>query len=220
MLRRKKMRQIIPYLFLLLISCTRPERTTMNASDLKAISMQQMGREEFAAWCAAEDNPQKHSQHIGNKTFDIKFLPAKLLAMREAGNGATADMVKSAEEHYSGLAYFSLRIKGEKMNGELLKQDLNNAGEYQQRVVYCSFGIQKDISLVTDQGDSIACAICQFERSFDVAPVTDFMLAFDHETVSKAKNLTIILNDNLFHNGLLRFSFTKEELECTPILKL
>jgi hypothetical protein len=220
MLRRKKMRHIIPSLLLLLVSCKRPEGTTANASDLKAIAMQQMGKEEFAAWCAADDNPQKHSQHIGNKAFEIKFLPAKLLAMREAGKDATAEMIKSAEEHYSGLAYFSLRIKGEKVNGELLKQDMNDAGEYQQRVVYCSFGIQKDISLVTDKGDSIACAICQFERSFDVAPVVDFMLAFDLETVSKAKNMTVILNDNLFHNGLLKFSFTKEELECTPILKL
>jgi hypothetical protein len=192
----------------------------MSAADLEAISKQQLSAEEFAGWCASENNPQRHVQKIGDKSFEVKFLPPELLAIREAGAGATPGMIKAAEEHYTELVYFNLRIKGEGTNGELLKQELKNAGEYQKRITYCSFGIQQDISLVTDNGDSIACAICQFERAFDVAPVTDFMFAFDRKTVERSKSLTIILNDNLFHNGLLKFSFRKEELECTPELKL
>lgn len=215
------MRRIIPYLLLLLASCTRPGKTTVASSaDLKAISMQQMSKDEFIEWCASENNPQKHSQQIGNKIFEVKFLPTKLLAMREVGKAASAEMIKTAEEHYSDLVYFNLRIKGDKMQGELLKQDLTSSVEYQDRVMYCSFRIQNDISLLTNEGDEIACAICQFERSFDVAPVTDFTIAFDRKKICNTKGLTIIFNDNLFRNGLVKFSFSKEELECTPTINL
>lgn len=213
------MRYFLPIFFLLLAACTRPGKTAMTSADLKDLSKQEMSKDEFVGWCAAEDNPQKHSQQIGDKVFEVKFLPAPLLAIREAGTDATAEMLAAAEEHYTDLVYFKLEIRGENAKGELLKQDLKNAAEYQQRVMYCSFRIQNDISLVTDKGDSIACAICQFERAFDVAPVTDFTIAFDRKAIGNAKSLTIILNDNLFHNGLVKFSFTEEELKCTPKIK-
>ena len=208
---------VIAFLFALVMSCTHPAGT-VDDRELKAMAAQQMDEQELVKWQASPENPQRHSQQLGSKIYELTYLPAELLAIREAGADATPEAIQQAKSHYTDLAYFALKVTDSTANGELLKQNLSSSQEYQRRVNYCSFAMQRDLSVVTSHKDSLACLLLHFERSFDVAPVVSFLLAFD-KSVTDASAATIIFDDNLFGNGRMKFSFTREELHCTPQLK-
>lgn len=205
-------------LFVMAASCSQPSGNVMSSAELQAVAGREMNVQEFNDWFAATENPHTRSQQVGDKTYRLVHLPAQLLALREAGKDAGDSALKAAETLYSELEYFRLEITGTTAKGELLKQDVGNAGEYQRRVSYSAFGMEKDIVLVADGTDSIPCALFHFERSFDVAPVASFMIAFDRKRVTAADKLTFVFHDDLFRNGLLKFSFTKEELLAVPKL--
>ncbi|MEO5645219.1 MAG: hypothetical protein ABIS12_17995 [Bacteroidia bacterium] len=177
-----------------------------------------MSKTDFKTWYDSEENPSRRSQTIGENTYRLVHIPKSLLALREAGVNSNDSVIKATEEHYSELEYFQLEIGGNQ-NGELLKQNLTDVAEYNRRVTYCAFDMQQDIHLVTDGQDSIPCALFHFERAYDVAPVGNFMIAFDKKRIATAKKITLVFTDNLFKNGIVKFSYLKEELLASPQMK-
>ncbi|HEY4798222.1 MAG TPA: hypothetical protein VII99_04010 [Bacteroidia bacterium] len=210
-------------------ACSEKENSsTLSKSEVKwekEAEGKELSKAEYKTWIGSQANPMLFKKKIQDIEYSLRYLPSDYLALREAGKDAKDSLIQQAKKHYSDLIYFEFNISVPDINYEAIKYNLpggqQKISEYDRRVSYCSFGIQKDISLVTDKGDSIPCSIVQFERSFDVAPVCTFQLAFAQQEMEKVKSeVTYTFHDNLFNKGIIKFSFSKADLTKVPKLTI
>lgn len=185
----------------------------------------ELSKAEYNSWISSEANPMLFRKKIGKTEYALRYLPADFLAMREAGKIADDSLVAEAKEHYEDMVYFQMKITIPGVSYEPLKHDLpagaEKGAEYDRRVKYCSFGMQNDISLVSEKKDTIPCSIMLYERSFDVAPVCNFQLAFNRTEIDRVTgNLSFVFYDNLFNQGIIKFTFRKEDLNKVPKLNV
>ena len=204
---------------LLLSACSQQNTEILTGDDLLTIRNTKVPAAEYSGWIATNAASLTKEQVLGDLTYRLTRVPADLLALREAGNQATHEALAEARAHYTDLVYFRLEIIANSHNGELLKKDLQSPQEYNRRVSYAAFGVQNDMSMKIGK-DSLACAMCQFERSFDVAPIATFMLAFDaDEEIANDNSVTVVFNDQLFNNGIIRFYWNAGEINAYPSLE-
>ncbi|HEU4717368.1 MAG TPA: hypothetical protein VFU15_06035 [Bacteroidia bacterium] len=207
------------YIFLLLLFASCKWNGQHPGRAFTDVSGKTLSPADYSRWFESDESTQQHLQQAGGKSYEVTFLPADLLALHEAGPGADENAIREAKTHYEDLVYFRLRIKDPDAGGEILKENISSPQDYQQRVTYCAFGMQRDISLLDEQNDTIPCALFNFERAYDVTPFVNFVCAFDRKEVGQCRFFTFVFNDRLFHNGFLKFSFTQEDLRNTPKLK-
>lgn len=206
-------------LFILIAGCAQSSSDAITSDDVKAIRATTVDAQEYPTWLTTNGASLTREQVIGDLTYKFTRIPSEMLAVREVGVDASEAQLTEAKSHYSELVYFRLEIVAANHNGELLKKDLTDVQEYNRRVTYAAFGAQKDISMELGT-DVIPCALCEFERSFDVAPVATFLLAFDiDEATADLNPVTLIFNDQLFNNGIIRFAWNAAEINAYPSLK-
>ncbi len=121
------------------------------------------------------------------------------------------------KEDFEDLQYFDLRIKINDFTKEFIKYDLESPQQYRDRIDYCAFGMQHDIKLI-DGKDTLNCVLFHFERGFDVIPYGHFILGFENQKNIMVNTKTLMFNDRLFNNGIIKFSFAPELMVNEPAL--
>ena len=117
------------------------------------------------------------------------------------------------------MQYYDLKIELKDGQGEFLKYKLASSNEdYEKRVKYCAFDMQKDIKLLAGN-DSMPCTLFHFERAYDLAPYGIFLLGFPLSKIGSDKEAAIVIQDKLFNKGILKFTFSESELKNLPKLK-
>jgi len=79
--------------------------------------------------------------------------------------------------------------------------------DYESSVKYLSFTIKNDFTLITETQDTIKCLGVLFERNYKLTPYKRLLLYFDN--VPEDKGITLIYNDQLFGNGLIKFNLSE-----------
>ena len=121
------------------------------------------------------------------------------------------------KEDFEDLQYFDLRINITGFAQEFIKFDLNSSDQYNERINYCAFKMQNDIVLI-DGLDTLNCVLYHFERAFDVVPYGHFLLGFEANRKKSISTKTLVFNDHLFNNGMIKFTFMPELMVKEPIL--
>jgi hypothetical protein len=207
------MRIIITILALLFFGCS-SENPNENTSMVDFTS-EEIPVTEFSSWVNEEATHLEKEKKIGQMKFSIRYNPADYMAMIELRTAEINDSSwKEAISHYTDLDYFKLTIEKENVQGELLKDGIRSPAEYEDRLKYYSFGFQNDIQMVS-ANDTLACSMCHFERSFDISPTTNFLIAFPKSAESNSDK-TIIINDRVFGTGRIKFTFSSKELTNYP----
>ncbi len=182
----------------------------------------QLNKEDLFAWIENEKNGlTKH--HIENKVdFTATYCNKDYLIAKEI----KVDEIKEENfntriKDFNGFEYFKIRIKRSDSNQEVLLYGLNNEGEYLERVNYLSYGFEENLALVRNNfKDTIYPSLYHFERTYGVVPYADIMVSFTEDTTVKDNNYKLIINDNVFGNGLIIYDFDKKKLNTAPKLKL
>lgn len=171
---------------------------------------------DFNAWISAEENNLVKSKDISELNYKMSFVPKECMAFKELkGQEYTNEEFDEALTHYKDMSYFNFRIEVPKEQGELLKYNLSSPQQYNDRINYMSFRMQKDIILVQDN-DTLFPGIFHFERIFEVAPFATVMLAFDNKKINLEKEFTIIYNDQLFNKGYIKYYYQPNLLIDLP----
>ncbi len=118
---------------------------------------------------------------------------------------------------FEDLQYFDIRIAIQNFHSEFIKYNLEDTDEYQRRISYCAFEMQKDIQLI-DGKDTLDCVLFHFERAFNVVPYGHFFLGFKPNPGKLISAKTIVFNDHLFNQGLIKFTFPPQLLVNEPTL--
>ncbi|MBI3518109.1 MAG: hypothetical protein HY062_01960 [Bacteroidetes bacterium] len=184
--------------------------------ELKNYTEEKVTVQEFVTWCADKNNKLNKSKDIADIRFDLSYRPAPCMAYLELRT-ETYDFPKFQEacNHYYDMSYFNFRLEVIDGTGELLKYKLQSPAQYEERVKYTSFEMQKDIYLVQGN-DTLLPGLFHFERIFEVAPYSTVMLAFDNKKFNKDSEFTIIYNDKLFEKGFVKFNYKNKQLINLP----
>ncbi len=206
------------YFTLLLGSCNNPESVSekvLAAGELNYAD-KEMPLPEFVTWVADKENELVKTKEIKDIIFNTAYMPGEVMAYMELKNKEySQSQFKEISEHYSAMSYFNFRIELKEGSGEVLKYNLSSAGQYNERLNYMAFNMQKDIYLVQNS-DTLYPGLFHYERIFEVAPYATAMLAFDNEKFKKDEEFTIVYNDRLFNKGLIKFNYRPKQLIDLP----
>lgn len=210
---------------LALFSCTEkqnglpPEGTEgMPAHEEKAIRETLLYPGEYIAWIKDPAHSFYQEKIIRDISFSALYKPYEYIACQEQRTDSIKEttLVKYREE-LGGMQYFDLRIAISGGTGELLKHQLNSAGDYEKRVDYFAFDMQNDIRLI-EAGDTLPCSLFHFERIYDVAPYSSFLLGFP-VSGKKSESKTLVFHDKVFNKGIIKFVFNAKNIATLPKLK-
>ncbi len=173
---------------------------------------------EFVSWCSNPANQLNKSKDISELKYSLIYMPMETMAFLELRN-QQYDYSKFQKTcgNYSEMTYFNLRIELTSGNGELIKYNLKTPAQYEERVRYTSFGMQNDIYLVQGN-DTLRPGLYQSERIFEVAPYMIASFGFDNKKFDNKKEITIVLNDQLFEKGFIKFNYKNGQLIDMPTI--
>lgn len=203
-------------------SCNREELSeTFKANgsenaDLKNYTAENINTTEFVSWCADEEHKLNKVKVISEMRYNLSYIPAQAMAVLELRTEEhDFSKFKTVSENYSLMSYFNFRIQIINGKGELLKHQLSSPAQYEARVKYFSFEMEKDICLVQGK-DTIYPGLFQFERIFEVAPYATVIFAFDNKMFNKNEEFTIVYNDKVFEKGFIKFNYKNKQLINLP----
>lgn len=175
--------------------------------------------EQYVDWMRDNKEQISFQKSEDQYQYELNYLPPEWLALQEIGNYAPSQKQWiEVIDSYAGTRYFQFRISVPGYREELLKNGIQNTDEYYRRVDYCSFGMQKDIGLIT-KTDTIPCSLFHFERTYGNTPYLSFMLGFEEKKV-ESPQCTFVFNDPVFSDQEIRIDIDQTIFEKTPQIKL
>lgn len=173
---------------------------------------------EYIGWFKGNENHLRKVQLVNGIQYTLEYRSPELLALLQQQNeNITKTELDSVMKDFSDLMQFRLLIEVPGSGQEFLKHNLSVDSDYEGRVKYYAFDMQKDVFLTTQNGDSIPCAMYHFERTYNVSPASVFLLGF--AGVNKDEKIEISLFDRAIGKDKIRFVFDPKELKNIPQLK-
>lgn len=185
-----------------------------------SFARESMIKEEYLEWVRDPENGLYREEEIDGLTFSVFYKPLDYVILQElASSGVAIDSFASYKKQYEGLQYFTLTIKSSQ-DADLLKHAITSERNYYQRIDYCSFRMQNDLQLVQGS-DTLACKLFHYERTYQVAPYTNFILAFEDNSTpntSLVHDKTLVFHDQAFGRGIVKLKLKANDLNKVPKL--
>lgn len=184
---------------------------------LFSCTKEKLDADEYIAYVENESNSFVHQKQIGDLVFQLQYCPTEYLVVKELNTQKIpqAFIDKKIKEN-NGLLFFKLRIKTGS-GADVLHYNIASDEDYYHRIDYLSYGFEEDVALINDK-DTIFPGTFLFERTYGISPNADFVLMFDSK-IKKDESFQIIIDDKVFNNGLLKFSYSEKDLAGIPQLK-
>ncbi len=172
----------------------------------------------FVKWVEDGTHGLRKGRTFDNFIYTAQYKPWPYIICEEQRKEEIPDSIaKKRLKELNGMQYVDLKIELKEGGGELLKYKLQSPKEYESRINYFSFGMQKDIQLI-EGGDTLPCLLFHFERVYNVAPYATFLLAFPLGKDTKADK-TLVFFDHGFNNGIIKFFFDGRDIKNVPQLE-
>lgn len=206
------------------MSCSEKSRIHDTSESIPSVAEEQNYSEtslspgEYVQWFKGNHNHLQKSQNVNGVKYTLSYRTPEFLAlMQQQNENITKSELDSAMQDFSDLVQFRLQIEVPGSGQEFLKYNLTSESDYESRVNYYAFEMQKDIFLKTEKGDSIPCSIYHFERSYGASPSSVFLIAFAGVNTNEKMEITVF--DREIGKEKIRFVFDPKELKNIPQLK-
>jgi len=167
---------------------------------------------QFLVWYESDKNPLRKKQVIGDIEYTCTYMTTDYFKARDIAAGSNEED-KSPDES----EYYKVNIKI-KDGIEPLTYHAKDKTESFERINYLVSCVNDDILLISGAGDTLSCQLHHYERVYHVGNTLSVLFIFD-KTKEEDTEKSIVFYDRLFGNGLLTFTFSKEETENIPKLK-
>lgn len=150
----------------------------------------------------------------------VQFQPIDYLCLLETTGNIHEMEINKLRAKYEGLTHFKFSIGSSDQETDPLKL-INNGMAYEDAIVYFAFDVKRDFCLVSN-GDTLACVIHHFDRSYGLRPIIELVLGFPQtqmETLKEDMPIKLCFYDRLYGSGYNEFVFLKKDLIDLPILK-
>jgi len=196
------MNRIITYslLLTLLIGCTTDK---------------QLDGKSYLAWVKSPAHQLKQEKELGGIKYTVQYKPYEFIVLNEEkAYSLEASLLTKRKAELAGMSYYNIRIATAN-NKDLLNQGVSDKAQYTKRLNYLSYDFQHDIQLETAE-ESVACSLYHFVQGHGVVPYIDMVVGFT--TTAQAVNQTLIINDQVFGNGKIKFYIDKTDIKNVPEL--
>ena len=192
-------------------------------SGKKAVNKQAaytLSKDEYTKWLqnnATKIDEVKSSKEFGDIVVTLNYVPAEKRALREAGSSTAPGFEAALDEARKFLTY-QLKIN-HKDGLDVLNTQSEMYRDYESRVKYFSFGIQRKLYL-TVGAKRIPCALMHFERTFGLGKELMLNLAFDSKEIPETEESPVLTwEDDFFGIGKINLSIGKNEINTLPQIK-
>lgn len=175
---------------------------------------------DFVKWVENPANGFRVSKNTQEFVYTLQYQPiAYLVAREKRSNSLSKALLEQETDARKDLQYFNFRIAlaDGSSSGSLLKHNLHDPAEFEQRVAYFSSAMQNDLSLVCGK-DTLPCLLFHFERIYDVAPYTNFLLGFQLGTEER-QDLQFIYDDKILGTDPVLLVVKADALRNIPPIK-
>ncbi len=197
---------------MLLIMCSCKENGRGSIYEVSSVA-------DAKAFVEAESKKKSYETKIEDVNFTLKHISNEQMALRGLGDMShrTQASFDSILKGYDGLLFFNLEISIDDFNEELLHYKPQPGDDYEERVAYYAFGMQKDICIVVAEKDTIPCAMYHYERNYGVSPKNNFMLGFN---TSHVKDAVLVYDNPYLPTGPVKFALNEQELFTHSQIKI
>lgn len=159
----------------------------------------------------------KSSKEFGDVVVTLNYIPAEKRALREAGSLNSPVFETALEE---ARKFFACQLTISHKEGlDILNTQSEIYRDYESRVKYFSFGIQRKLYLTTGS-KKVPCALMHFERTFGLGKALTLNLAFESkELATTGESPVLTWEDDFFGIGKINLSIGKNELNALPQIK-
>jgi hypothetical protein len=187
------------------------------APGVESTAAEELQPAEYVKWCRDPENRLLKKKELEELTFSLQSKPAEyVVCMEQQKNQIPEATLQEGLKELEGLDYYDFKIEVTSGMGELLKHNVHSTEEYNNRVSYFAFDMQKDIKMI-EGADTLDCALFHFERAYDVAPYAVFLLGFPKGKSASEK--VFFYQDKVFNKGIIKFTYSPDELTRIPKLK-
>lgn len=171
---------------------------------------------EYVSWVENPENGLRVSAATDDLVFTLQYQPIAYNVVREAKKPTLSKALLEQEtRERDGLQYFMFRIAlANGQGGSLLKYKIREPGEFEQRVAYCASAMQGDFTLAAGT-DTLPCLLFHFERIYDIAPYSTFLLGFQ-KPAGPEQDLTLRYADKLFDLDPVSITIKAAALHSIP----
>lgn len=150
--------------------------------------------------------------------YEIQYKPKEyMVCLQERALNISDTLLKRKVQDYAGMEFFDLKIIVPKSNEDLLMYNLGRSENIDSRIKYFAFEFQKDIRMVY-KGDTMPCSLFHYERSYGIAPFSNFLLGFDIKMFSKNEDVKILVKDKVLAKKNMEFVFNESTMNHIPEL--
>ncbi len=174
---------------------------------------------DYRAWVENPDNGLLAFRELGNYRFELQYRPKDYILLKENRGAVTDAATWEAEKQSLGdLQYYSFKISSLSGNASPLENELQAPEEYYHRLAYLSNAVQEDLSLVQN-GDTLPCRMLHLERTYQLAPYSQLMLAFEAPPADQGDR-KLVFRDRVFGTGIVQFTLAAADLARQPQIQL
>lgn len=176
-------------------------------------------KQEYQKWIQNHKDDVVKVKTINRLKYSVSFQPMGTLLLKADVNKNIKSDSKIALD-YKNVMAFNLDITDTGETTSMLRFELANENEYYDRINYYTNLIGKDLYLV-DGTDTLSCQFTHMEQTYNIAPVNTISLEFVRNGNPTEYNETwLVYNDRIFNSGILKFHFSKEDLNNIPEVKI
>ena len=171
----------------------------------------------YVQWVENEDNGLRISKQMGDYKLTVQYKPLDyVVLMEEKTEKLAALLLKQRTAQLDQMQYFSLRLQSAIPGANVSDLALID-NDHASVINYFTFGMQENIYLVEGK-DTLSCKLFQFERTYDLAPYVDFVLAFDQPADKQPSDKVFVFNDTKLGIGPVRFQVSNNTISAIPHL--
>jgi hypothetical protein len=176
---------------------------------------------EFVKYIEDQDNGISTEKIIGDISYSLQYKPYEYIAIKELKKEKiNSDELAQKIDEIKGLQYFDFKISNLNMSEDILRKNLSNENEFEQRIRYFSFEMQNDLKLI-DCSDTLDCNLFHFERTYGLSSYTIFLLGFPINNSVKIGqvnlcNKTLLYIDKIFNQGKIFITIESDNIKNIP----
>lgn len=175
---------------------------------------------EYVKYVTSEENGLIVKQDAGSYEFSLQYRPTDFEMLAQMQDLNDTFTIEERRRDIDQFQYFTLKIGSKDKKSDALKNGVTSNEEYQRRMSYLmSDNIKENIRLVEGK-DTLQCLFHHFERSYSITPFNTLILVFKNNNPSSIENKTLILDDEVFGVGRMKFTIDKEDIKEVQTLKL
>jgi hypothetical protein len=176
---------------------------------------------KYVEWVKNPSNGLLQSKAINEFEFTAQYKPLNFIVAQEERTNDLSKKVLSSRREELGTDYFyyNFRIKNREGNLSPVGSGAHSEQEYQRRLGYFTFDMQKDLYLMYGN-DTLPCSLFQFVRNYDIAPYVEFALGFKKDSkITINQDIIFVFEDRILGIGTTKILFDKQIFKNTPGIK-